>query len=539
MTHRTSIRGGVLVAAVTALLAVGASDAAAAPLDPNGLAKYVDPLPIPALAVQSAPGYYELHMTESLVKLHRDLPATKVWGYNGGYLGPTIVAQTGEAIQVGWYNDLPTTHLLASSIDKSLDGMTGLPDVRAVTHLHGGHVADTSDGGPDAWFLPGQHRVYDYPNDQQATTLWYHDHALGITRLNPYAGLAGAYVITDAYEQSLNLPSGPYEIPLIIQDKSFNADGSLSYATEGILPDIHPTWVPEFFGDTVMVNGKVWPYLDVQPRKYRFRIVNGSNARFYRLMLNPAKDQDKLKPVLNQIGADGGLLPAVAPTYRLLIAPGERADVIVDFSKLAGTNVLLTNSARAPFPSGDPADANTVGQVMQFRVAPTLAAPDTSVIPAEPRPITRLDPTGKIVRDIPLTEIIDEASDSPMQLRLENRMFHDPITIKPELGSTEVWRLINTTEDTHPIHLHLVQFQVLDRQRFDAEKYLETGTLRFFGAPKAPNLNEQGWKDTVMVGPGEVVRIIATFDHLGVYPIHCHILEHEENDMMRPFQVLP
>jgi spore coat protein A, manganese oxidase len=555
--HLPRAAGSLAAVLLAAAVAVGAAAGAPAtakgqalavqvPLNPAALAKYVDPLPIPAVAEQSAPGYYEMRMTESVVQLHRDIPATTVWGYNGGYLGPTIVASRGEAINVEWFNDLPPTHIFEASLDYSLNGMHDhetnepLPHVRAVTHLHGGHVAEESDGGPDAWFLPGTSDLYEYPNDQEAATLWYHDHALGITRLNPYAGLAGGYVITDEHEQSLNLPGpyGEFDIPLIIQDKSFNLDGSQLYATVPNLPGVHQTWVPEFFGNTIMVNGKVWPYLEVEPRKYRFRLVNGSNSRFYDLRLNPEKDQNKLKPVIYQIGAEGGLLPAVAPSERLLIAPGERADVIVDFSPLAGQAVLMKNTARSPYPAGASADPKTVGQVMQFRVGTTLSAPDTSVIPANPRPITPLSTAGATVRTIPLTEILDPLTGFPVRLELENKTFHDPVSIMPELGATEVWEFVNTTADTHPIHLHLVMFQVLDRSRFDAKTYAANGTLKRM-AVKGPNPNERGWKDTVMVGPGEVVRIAATFDKVGTFPFHCHILEHEENDMMRPFAVMP
>jgi spore coat protein A len=531
----------------TALIAGSGVALAATPLNATTLTKYVDPLPIPGVAEQAAPGYYELHMQQATVKMHRDLPPTTVWGYNGGYLGPTFVVRSGEGIHVRWFNDLPTTHLLQSSIDYTLDSTT-LTDVRAVTHLHGGHVADTSDGGPDAWFLPGQSVVYEYPNDQEATLLWYHDHAMGITRLNPYLGLAGAYIIRDAYEDSLNLPGGPndpagpygpYEVPLVIQDKTFDTDGNLTYPTEGVTP-FHPQWVPEFFGDTIVVNGKIWPYLQVEPRKYRFRIINGSNARFYELSLATAPSRAKFKSTIYQIGAEGGLLPTVAPTQQLLIAPGERADIIVDFRASAGTTVLLKNTARAPYPAGDADDPQTVGQVMQFRVASTLSRPDTTTIPANPRLIRRLVPTpGAPVRDVELSEEIDPFSDEPVTLKLEDKGYRDPVTLNPKVGTTEIWRLINTTGDTHPIHLHLVQFQVLDRQSFKVSEYLANGTLKLRGQPKPPNANELGWKDTVQVDPGDVVSIIARFDRVGTYPIHCHILEHEENEMMRPFQVLP
>jgi spore coat protein A len=543
----------VATAAVFAFLAFGAGQATAAtPLNPTTLAKYLEPLPIPPAAQPTAPGYYEMSMNQGTTQFHPDLPPTTVWGYSdgfnpSGYLGPTFVVRRGEDIHVQWTNNLPLQHILGASIDYTLDGgmLEDEPDVRAVTHLHGGHVADTSDGGPDAWIVPGQSVVYDYPNDQDATLLWYHDHAMGITRLNPYAGLAGAYVVRDNYEDSLNLPGGPsdpgpYEIPLVIQDKMFNTDGSLAYPTEGNLPWLHPTWVPEFFGDTMVVNGMIWPYLRVEPRKYRFRILNGSNARFYSLKLAGMRGGHSVAPTLFQIGAEGGLLPAVAPLSHLLIAPGERADVIVDFSHLAGTTLVLKNGAKAPYPAGEPPESPTTNQILQVRVDLPLSHPDNTVIPATPRPITRLDPAQAAqVRDVKLTEELDPLTGEPMMLKLEGKTYRDPVTITPTINTTEVWRFINTTGDTHPMHLHLVQFQVLDRQNFDVRRYLDTGQLRFMGNRKAPDANEMGWKDTVRVNPGEVVRIIANFDHLGTYPVHCHILEHEENEMMRPFQVLP
>ena len=544
MNHRSLIARGAIAAAVTALFAVWASGAGAAPLNPLTLPKYVDPLPVPGVATQSAPGYYELHMRQGTAQiLPTGWPRTPVWGFvppggEPGYLGPTIVAESGEEIQVGWYNDLPSTHLLAPSIDPTI--MPPMEaDVRAVTHLHGGHVSPASDGGPDDWFLPGTYKLDTYPNNQPSATLWYHDHALGITRLNPYLGLAGGYVVTDQHERNLNLPSGPYDIPLIVQDKTFDTSGAQTYATTGILPLIHPEWVPEYFGDTVLVNGKVWPYLNVEPRKYRFRLVNGSNARFYDLTMVPSRDQNKLKPMFSQIGAEGGLLPAVSPTQRLLIAPGERADVVVDFSKLAGMNVLLTNTAKAPYPAGVSPSANTVGQVMQFRVVLPLSGPDTSTIPANPRPITPLSVAGAAqTRDIDMSEMLDPATGFPTMLMLEHKAWADPTTITPKLDTTEVWRFINTTADTHPMHTHLVQFQVVSRQKFDVATYVNTGVLKLVGSGRGPDGNETGWKDTVQVNPGEVVSIIATFDHLGKYPVHCHILEHEENEMMRPFQVI-
>jgi spore coat protein A len=536
--NRWLYRGAFAALAVGAAVAgVGAPPASATPLNPVTLTKYIDPLPIPPVAQQSAPGHYDMTMMQGTTQFSSQLPVTPVWGYGGGYLGPTIEERTGNPITVTWINNLPTTHLLAPFIDYTLDGATQGPDVRAVTHLHGGHVAPDSDGGPDAWFLPGQQRTYDYPNDQDATTLWYHDHAMGITRLNPYAGLAGFYIVRDAYEDSLNLPKGAYEIPLVIQDKLFNTDGTLTYPGPGIT---HPAWLPEMFGDTIAVNGKLWPYLNVEPRKYRLRILNGSNARFYSLTIVAPKKGTKFEPPFNQIGAEGGLFPQTTTATQLLIAPGEREDVIVDFANDAGLTLTMKNNAKAPYPNGDAPDPQTTGQIMQFRVARTVSAPDTSVIPSNPRPLVKLDPAqAAVTRDIKMTEIIDPFLDEPVQLRLEDKTYREPIDIFPKLGTTEVWRFINTTGDTHPMHLHLVQFQVLDVQNFDVAGYLETGTLNLLGKPHPPDPTEIGWEDTVRVNPGEVVRIIARFDHVGNYPVHCHILEHEENEMMRPFEVVP
>jgi spore coat protein A len=550
------------MALVTLALGVGQASAVATPLVPTSVTKYVDPLPIPPVAQQTAPGSYDLHMMQGTAIFHSQLPPTTVWGYGGGYLGPTIEARTNQPFTVRWYNDLPATHILASSIDYSLDGMMPsgipLPESRAVTHLHGGHVSEASDGNADQWFLPGDSRLDYYPNDQQASTLWYHDHALGTTRLNPYAGLAGFYIVRDAYEDSLNLPggpndaagtNGPFDVPLVIQDKSFTVDAAagtsaLSYATTGILPLIHPQWVPEFFGDTIAVNGKLWPYLNVEPRKYRFRLLNGSNARFYGLTLVSAKEGTKFKPAITQIGGEGGLLPAVVPLQQLLLAPGERADVIIDFSKAAGMTLVLKNNAKAPYPAGESPDQQTTGQIMQFRVGTTLSHRDTSVIPTTLRPIPRLTPTfGAPVRDVKMTEILDPLTGDPTKLQLEDKGWMDrPVTLTPKLGDTEIWQLINTTGDTHPMHLHLVQFQVLSSQNFNVAKYLTNGNVlapTLVGSASPPAPNESGWEDTIQVDPGEVVRIIANYDHAGLYPIHCHILEHEENDMMRPFQIMP
>jgi spore coat protein A len=311
-------------------------------------------------------------MKEFRQKLHAQMPPTRLWGYQGWYPGPTIEAQSGVPLLVNWSSQLPTSHFLP--VDHTIHGAgSNVPDVRTVVHLHGHKVLPESDGYPEAWFTSDGHtgpdfRVgpYIYPNDQSATMQWYHDHALGITRLNVYAGLAGMYFIRSAEETALNLPSGEYEIPLLIQDRSFFPDGSLQYP---IAKATHDFWVPEFFGDTVLVNGKAWPYLEVEPRKYRFRIVNGSNARFYRMRLVTADARGNTVgspgPLIHQIGTDGGLLPGPVVVDELLIAPAERFDLIIDFADFAGANLVLTNDAPAPFPDGDDIIPD---QVMLFRV---------------------------------------------------------------------------------------------------------------------------------------------------------------------------
>jgi spore coat protein A len=499
----------------------------------SSLQPFVDPLPLPGVLQPQfgvAPGaaYYEIGMSQFTQKLHRDLDPTLLWGYNGTYPGPTIEAKVGQRAVVKWINNLPTTHLLP--IDYTLHGaQPPSPDVRNVVHLHGGHVPPESDGFPEDWFTPGDSATYDYPNRQRPTMLWYHDHALGITRLNVYAGLAGLWFLRDSFERTLPIPKGEFEIPLVIQDRSFNSDGSLFYPDKGIT---HPVWVPEFFGDTILVNGKVWPYLDVEPRKYRFRILNGSQARFYRISLS--SDQP-----FYQIGTEGGLLTRPIMVNHILLAPAERVDVIVDFSRHAGDVITMTNNAAAPYPSGDPVDPNTTGQVIQFRVNKRLSSQDIRGLPQVLSPVTALLPQSAVkVRNLALQEVVDD-NGNPMMLMLNAMMWDDPITEKPKLGTTEIWRFINTTMDTHPMHLHLVQFQVLDRQPFNVELYKATGILKLRGLPMKPPAEEAGWKDTVRANPGEVTRIIARFeDYTGKYVWHCHILEHEDNDMMRPFEVV-
>ncbi len=523
------------------------------------LPKFVDALPIPATiapvgSVRGVP-FFEVTMREFRQKLHRDLRATTLWGYNGMYPGPTFETRRGHPIAVRWRNNLPTKHILQIAPLHGAELPT--PEVRTVVHVHGLKVLPDSDGYPESWFTNGfaqkgptfTGEIYHYPNDQAATGLWYHDHALGITRLNLYTGLEGFYFVRDDDEDHLNLPKGPYEVPLMIQDRLLDPDGSLQYpVSDNSDPEVPLYWVPEFFGDTVLVNGKIWPHLEVEPRKYRFRILNGSNARFYHLTLNECRwDGDRLGspgPDLIQIGTDGGFLPApVRLPVGLTIAPAERCDVIIDFSDAEGMFFCLNNDAKAPFPDGDDV---VPGDVMMFKVTKRLRGRDTSSVPSR-LPATRaLNPSSASqVRDLVLIENAS-ALDNPIEGLITSH-WTDPVTETPQAGATEIWRIINTTGDAHPIHVHLVQFQILDRRPFDLDLY--PGQKTFTGpAVRPPDNERRAPKDTVQAFPGEVTRIIAKFDlptgtrvrtgQTFRYVLHCHILEHEDNDMMRPYDVV-
>jgi spore coat protein A len=566
--------------------------------------------------------------------------STTVWGYttNGikaGYLGATIESHStndagGKPVVVKYTNNLRnaaggllTKHLL--TVDPTLDGASmGEPEIRIVTHLHGAHVDAAFDGHPEAWItndpnaatgLPadlvtgrparpnGNTVTYTYRNDQAANQLWYHDHAMGITRLNVYAGLAANYLLRDSVEDSLNLPRGAYEMPLVIQDKSFNEDGSLHYDSLPLLDasgnqvqdsNGNPVFTsnPEFFGNVIIVNGKAWPYLDVEPRNYRFRVLNGSDSRFYNIWLHAqnASGADIAIPdgAIIQIGNDGGLLPAAVrnigdgSSNGLLLALAERADVIIDFSKFpAGSNITMRNDASTPFPMGTPVDSNaTTSKIMQFRVNKTLVGTDTTVTPTNPRVLSPL-PAATTTRYLDLQEgtdaysVFDPSSGTSSQrlmILINNMRFTDPITETPTVNTVEDWIIINNTVDMHPMHVHLVDFEVVEKGSIAPGAYtpangtpggmatVTAGGLRPDAEPalnpvagSAPpgsyyrlQASEMGHKDTVrvpqadeVIGSQGYVKIRVRFDIIGTYMWHCHILAHEDHEMMRPFRVIP
>jgi FtsP/CotA-like multicopper oxidase with cupredoxin domain len=584
-------------------------------------------------------------------------PMTRVWSY-GSVKHPGTVAEGGtfnypaftvenmwnKPTQVIWRNELVDAygnalqHLLP--VDQTLHWANppgGLANrdrrgfdpepyegpVPIVTHVHGAHTNEDSDGYAEAWYLPDAMNIpagyartgtffdyfnakyghnwgpgtaaFMYPNDQPATTLWYHDHALGMTRLNVYAGPAGYWLIRGGPYDRMDLgyvapgvgddPLGEYtEIPIVIQDRSFNADGSLSYpdnraffeglhpsqlqipfipdeACDGLPSDVSPIWNPEFFGNMMVVNGFTWPYLEVEQRRYRFRLLNGCNSRFLLLKMtkNPRMNNNRFnnaKHKFYQIGGDQGFLPAPIELDSLLMAPAERADVIVDFTNVrVGTEIYLVNDGPdAPFGGislEDLSDWESTGQVMKFRVK-AATSPDTSILPttlpAKPplgmAHVTRAtslneeesgsvrvseDDQGNIVLDCETGEVFGPTSALLGTLNPDGTgnplKWSDLITENPTLGNVETWEFHNFTEDAHPIHIHQVHFEVVNRQ--------SNGTVH------DPEPWETGYKDTVIAYPGEITRVKALYDLPGFYVWHCHIVEHEDNEMMRPFHVGP
>ena len=605
---------GLTIACTAVLLSaglMGISSPAYAVSPP--MEKWADPLPVPPVATTTFKpyyslwaDYYEINMSASQHQFNEDLGLATVWTYGQPgktpvLLGPTIVAKTGRPVVVKYINDLPTDpdlFPLKDAIDPTIAGAPGLevPTGAAIPHLHGGHTAARYDGTPMQWWTAdGQKgedyvtRTFTYMNDQPAALLWYHDHTMGATRFKPYLGLAAAYVLFDKVDTGTTIngqkvPSGygTYHLPLVIQDKQFNTDGTLSYPTEGVSL-VHPIWVPEFFGDTPVINGKAYPFLDAQPRRYRLRLLNGSQARFYDLHFklgatpDPGEPDNRVELPFWVIGSEQGLLPKPAMNTHLLIAPGERFDVIVDFTGLRGSTVMMTNDANEPYPDGDDP---TVTDLMKIKINTAVPEndPDTSVLPADLKLpcVPRLAATpGVPPRDIVLKETMVKGLNwtpendemVPSEVLLNGYHFTDTTTDIIKAGTTETWRWINLTVDAHPMHPHLVASQVVKRQTFDVEAYTEAWTdyldsgrtapkpnvVNYLtGFPEIPGPEEMGYKDTVKAPPGYVTWTRAKFSlpstslldynwktrSFGSWVYHCHILEHEENDMMRPFTVV-
>jgi spore coat protein A len=589
------------------------------------------------------------------------------------HLGGIIVAKKGVPLQFTFRNTLPPVHPIP--VDTTIMGANQAVN-RTAVHLHGGLVPWISDGGPFDWWAPdGTHGAsflnnqvlrstapalneaeYYYPNNQSARFVWYHDHAFGITRINAYAGVATAYVIRDDFELGLGLPRieapatgdlSSAEIPIVIQDKIFvgpniltldptwpgpTGVGSLWYAHvyekarwkmngnglngNTVPPD--PSVIPEFFGDTMLVNGTVYPKVAVEPKRYRLRVLNATNARFLNLQLYVADGSangitlnaktgiptNSAGPAFRVLGTEGGFLqnPVDVPSNvpfnpvtlggSLVTGLAERWDIIVDFSSFHGQSIILYNDAPAPFPIGDPrndyfpgwnvkgnpVNATTLpGQgpntreIMRFDVGATVTSPGAPDIPITTNLKPGIDPflapiiggiptppQGIATRQLTLNETFDpfgrliqlEGTNVQLVKGTFGRGYTDPPTETPRAGTVEIWEIANLTGDTHPIHFHLVNVQVLNRQPFKVGQY--NGVPSFLAPPVPPPATELGWKETVKMNPGEVTRVIMRFDLPSVpFPVptsprtggheyvwHCHILEHEEHDMMRPLVVL-
>jgi FtsP/CotA-like multicopper oxidase with cupredoxin domain len=565
----------------------------------------------------------------------------------------TIEAKWGRPARVKWINELVNEsgdflpHLLP--VDPTLHwanppGGEEMRDMRPtfsstpgpytgpvplVTHVHGSiSVGDESDGYAEAWYLPAATNIPDgyakegtwydffrnkalskfgaqwgpgfatfqYPNTQRASTIWYHDHALGMTRLNVYAGPAGFFLVrggpegdkaimdsrfgttavlpSPAPKEADAFPSNKtyYEIPIAIQDRSFNADGALFYPdsrsffdrfTGPFIPEteISPIWNPEFFGNTIMVNGNTWPFQKVEQRRYRLRFLNGCQSRF---LILDFKDMPGVE--VWQIGNEGGFLAAPVNITadhgnRLLMGLAERADMIVDFTNVPlGQHVLANVGPDEPFGGGDSgvdfesADSDSTGQIMAFNVVPAVTADPTTppqflVLP----PITPL-PGEDTTRRLALLEEgevdPDIGFDGPIEAQLGNvdeagnaeaKEWAEEVSENPKVGDTEVWEYYNFTADAHPMHVHEVAFEVVNRQGLvlDSEMEEPVQPVQLVGSPRPPEAWESGFKDTVIAYPGEVTRLRARFVNPGQFVWHCHIVEHEDNEMMRPYRIGP
>ncbi len=497
-------------------------------------------------------------------RLHPHLPPTPFWAYDdgsglagqAGSFGMAVVARSGTPVRASFTNELPETYPGWIPVDTRL---TVKPDrlVRAMTHLHGGFVAADSDGNPAVrlgGFGHGQTQHVDYTNQRPqmpASLLWFHDHGFGTTRLNVFAGLAAAYILRDEHDTGAEpnpagIPGGAYEIPLVIQDRQFNPDGTFRYPVSDI-PGV--TWIGEYFGDVMLVNGKVWPFLNVEPRLYRFRILNGCNARIMNLHLGGAR--------LWQIGAEGGMWDKPAPVGHLVLAPAERADVIADFRPSAGQTHYVTNTTPRE-PVSTPAPPLTA--VMQLRVGTTVTQPGPATVPASLPGRRAHLPSPHRRRFITLNEVAPETPSWTLNLDgadFEKLAVKGTARERPKAGTVEDWLFINMTGDTHPMHTHLVTHQVVGRTPFDVEAYQKK-----YGGPRGvpggidprpfatgpmepPDPTERGFKDTTQANPGYFTTVRARFDlPAGVtapqtYVYHCHIVEHEDNDMMLPFTVEP
>lgn len=538
---------------------------------------FVDPMPVPPVVTGQE---IDLVARTTRHRFHSSWKESTAFGYGGSsYLGPTLEAHAGQTTTVTFRNALGR-HPFAADIDTSLHGASASDRdaPRSVLHLHGGVTPPEHDGHTEATIPPGAAAVHHYPQRQEAATLWYHDHAMGITRANVYAGLAGLYLLRDRFDTGrednpLGLPAGEFEVPLIIQEKIFTAGGQQSLRSTPLVP--RGSWEGGAVGDVGLVNGAVWPELPVARGRYRFRVLNAASFSVWNLFFSNRMQ-------FWVIGNDGGLLDAPVPTTSVLLSPGERIDLLVDFSGLRPDETVVLRNDEKP-----PNQAAIIGEVAltQFcRFRATSAAGFTGPVPArlrggpgQPAALPPLEEPVR-VRNVTVNQL-GEFRIPPANMNLNNLPYTSDDVETPRQGTVEQWNIINTTPDPHPIHLHLVHFRILGRQSYDRGQYIYHHPRPKLGSRWAPSAEpyltgplvppapwEAGPKDVVRIDGLQVTRIIVRFptaDELGFdpdatfpapYPVahdgmemsstlqgymwHCHILDHEDHDMMLRFRTV-
>jgi FtsP/CotA-like multicopper oxidase with cupredoxin domain len=612
----------------------------AAPLAPPGptfgLRKFADPLRIPPMVrPQSQGGLADLtiRMRRTQVRLHSQLPPTTVWAYNGQFPGPTLEVRRRQRLRISWTNDIDGPFPLVAVQEPVVNGrptnanepgynhataeiIEGVAELPAwtVVHLHGARTGGGNDGWPHNAVLKGDSQLAEYPNDQQATALWYHDHAMNITRWNVLTGLAGMYLIRDDEEDALHLPCGKYEVPLMIADRNLDTDdagnltGQLLYKVVFFPPPPPPASQEPaplaFTGPFTLVNGVIWPHLDVEARWYRFRVLNAANTRLYRLDLIDEQGRSQ-RDAIRQIGTDGGLLPKPIPlpSAGLDLTPSERADLLIDFSRFRGKRLRLTNLDTSPAAAPerdiiefrvsdrnvhDPFVLPKKLSTSYFRVEHGTTLPEDHdhewVAFVPPGILGDGHPQMWELQEIKESEIPalgpnDTVAEGIIQIEVKNpdtgevetktfkrvaNDFDDTTTFFIDHGRWAIWNFLHIAGPTpvayHPAHVHLTQFQALSRERYDTSSFdVAKGGTVLKPTPKPMKLvrsvplneDEKGWKDTIRVdgpppGPlptilqGDLVKVAGEFGGAtGNFVYHCHILDHEDEGMMRPFVVMP
>ncbi len=517
--NRSTLTRFFATAGVAALIAT----ACIVPEDASPREEFEIPIPEVLEPKRDADGdHYDLRQQEGLQTLLPNRPPSRILGYNAKWPGPTIVARANRPTYVTIHNDL---------------------NRRLTTHNHGLTVEARWDGHPADFVMPKTAKTYRYPNAQHASTYWYHDHTWLSTARNVWWGLAGLYIIKDDLWDSLNLPSGKYDVPLLLQDRMFEGPEGVGYlesprkSAEDELDLFYPAVGGGAYGDVTCVNGvcshpapstygPFGPRMNVEARKYLFRLVNGSDHRIYRLALreyNPELVRDVFFTNFTIVAGDGSLLEAPVPKNTLMIGPAERYAMIVDFSRFkVGSTVIMENL-----------DPPIVGRpmpfVMSFHVTEPAKEPDTSVIPTKMLTIPRFDPAKA---DVKRTIVLGKSDGDAVTFRQGfggnnwtiNERMYDPgrIDFQGKLGQTEVWDILNPTNNDHNIHLHLVQFQIISTN----------------GAMPPPEAT--GWKDTVTVRARENAQIMLKWEgYPGVFVFHCHVIGHEDNAMMAQYEILP